>query len=76
MASLFSKPKPAAMAKPEAPKPLPRVDDAAVRNERLKEYAALQRSSGRESTRLEPTAEDRLGDYAAPLTRGSAILGG
>jgi len=75
MTSLFSKPK---IVKPEAPKPLPRQDDEAARAARIREYSALQKTSGRESTRLEqPRGEARLGDYAAPaMTRGSAILGG
>ena len=72
MGSLFQRPK---IVKPEPAKPLPREDDEAARQERIKSYAALQKSGGRESTRL---GEQRLGDYSSDtaMTRGAAILGG
>lgn len=74
--NLFSKPK---IPAPEAPKALPQQDDEAARKARLKSYAALAQSGGRESTRLSngSTSETRLGDYAQPaFTRGTAVIGG
>ena len=75
MASLFSS-KPKTTVVQEKPKPLPREDDEAARRKRLEEYAEIQKRSGRESTRLESSQEERLGDYTPAMTRGVAILGG
>jgi hypothetical protein len=71
MSKLFSKPE--VQAAP-APKALPREDDEAARRERIKKFSELQKTSGRESNRLTPSGESRLGDYAP--TRGSAVLSG
>lgn len=70
---LFSAPKIPAAPQPKA---LPREDDEAARQAKIREFAKLQKSSGRESTRLGQPPETRLGDYNGAITRGSAVLAG
>lgn len=68
MGNLFSAPK----AKPiSPPTPIPQADDEAVRRERRRKIAEMQRGSGRESTIL----TGRSGDSGAAPTRKSVNLG-